>query len=86
VSVAVKKRMEKDSNFQSHLLSEPTLVKTKNVNGWYVKFYAFSVDSEEKQRFRIRVKGGSETERINDAKIIIKTIKDALKMEPISPR
>ena len=75
----LKKRMEKDSNFQSHLLSEPTLVKTKNVNGWYVKFYAFSVDSEEKQRFRIRVKGGSETERINDAKIIIKTIKDAFK-------
>lgn len=62
---------------KSHLLTNPELVKSTAQNGWYVKFYAFDSDIQEKRRIRIKVIGNTDAEKLKDAKAIIKEVIEA---------
>ncbi|MEA5257159.1 tyrosine-type recombinase/integrase [Arcicella aquatica] len=62
---------------RNHLIVPPSLVKSTGKSGWYIKFWAFNMDSQKKERVRIKVHGKTVAQRINDANLIIKTITEA---------
>ncbi|MEA5427493.1 hypothetical protein [Arcicella lustrica] len=51
----LQKMIEDDNpEKKSHLLVPPSLVKSSGKSRWYIKFWAYNMDTKEKSRVRIK--------------------------------